>query len=72
MGKIILKNVEFEIDIREGRDYRRTFDIEGSSLEDLKETINEFGNDIKSEFNVNAEDIKVKGAGFSQNRFVVF
>ena len=72
MGKIILKSVEVSIDIREGRDYRRTFDFEGDSLADLKETINTFGNDSAAEFNVEVEDIKFKGAGFSQNRFVVF
>lgn len=72
MGKIILKDVEFEIDVREGRDARRKFDIEGESLADLKKTINDFGNEIGQEFNVSNDDIKVKGAGFSQNRFVVF
>lgn len=72
MGKLILKDVEFEIDVREGRDARRKFDIEGESLADLKNTINSFGNEIMAEFGVNADDVKVKGAGFSQNRFVVF
>ena len=72
MGKIILENVEFEINIPLDRDARRTFKIEGEGLQDLKDTINRFGEEIAREFEVNLDQITVKGAGFSQNRFVVF
>lgn len=72
MGKITLKNVEFEINVPLARDARRSFEISGDSLEDLKNTINSFGEEIAREFEVNTDQITVKGAGFSQNRFVVF
>lgn len=72
MGKITLKDVEVSIDIQLGRDPRRNFDFEGESLADLKQTLNQFGDDIATEFGVDKHKVNFKGAGLEQNRFVVF
>lgn len=72
MGKIILRNVNFSIDKLLGRDPTRDFDIEGDSFEDLKNTVNQLGQDLAKEFECNVSDIKVKNATLKENRFVIF
>lgn len=72
MGKLTLKDVEFIIDVSEGRDYRRKLDICGDTLKQLKDIGNNFRNEIAEEFSVDVSNVDIKGAGLSQNRFVVF
>lgn len=72
MGKVILRDVNFSIDKILAKDPSKTFDIEGDNFQDLKETLNNLGNDIAKEFEVSSNDVKVKGASFTENRFLVF
>lgn len=72
MGKITLKDVTVTVDVQFERDLHQKFDFEGESLDDLKATLNQFGEDVANEFGTTKDKVKMKGANFSKNNFVVF
>jgi hypothetical protein len=72
MGKIILRDVKFKIDVPAELDPNRSFDIEGEDFKDVKETGLKLQKDIAEEFDINTNDVHLIRNMYKGNRFVIF
>ena len=72
MGNYILRNVNFSVDKKLAENPSRDFDIEADSFLALKEAVQQFAEQIATEFDCNVKDIKVKGATLKENKLLIF
>ena len=72
MGKYIIRDCEFEIDVPLELDPRRSFDISGDTFAELKQNGIDLQEQIAQEFGVQIDKVRYKRGKLKSNKFVVY
>ena len=72
MGKYLIRDVEFEIDVALELDPRRKFDISGDTFAELKQNGVDLQQQIADEFDVGIDKVHLKRNQLKGNKFLIF